>query len=199
MVEKIEELLLGRRPAAAAPQQLGWRGTPRHIPFIADDKHRLRQVERGKSGVERHPEHRVGERYVVVQKAGALRAEHHPAGLLGGEPGAHFAGRLARHHLAADHATVARGGGIDMDEVADRRGDTRIEPRLVEHAIGPACRRHRLFRRPAVARAHQPQIVERAIHHRPRRGADFSPSCGSTRMIAGPPAVPCRRWSVPAI
>ena len=60
-----------------------------------------------------------------------------------------------------------------MHEIADRGLDARVEPRLVEHRIGAARRRDRLVVRPAVARAHEAQIVEAAIHHRPRRGADI--------------------------
>ena len=59
-----------------------------------------------------------------------------------------------------------------MHQIGDRRSARRVEPRLRQHRIGAARRRDSLVGRPAVARAHQAQIVEPAIHHRPRRGPD---------------------------
>ena len=142
-------------------------------PFVADQQHRLSEVQGQKARVERHRQHRVGQGQIVVQEAGTLRPEQDAAGFVRGDAGAHFARRLARRHLAPDHAAVARGGGIDMDEIGDRRRDRRVEPGLVEHRVGAARRGNRPLGRPAVARPHQPQIVERAVHHRPRRGADI--------------------------
>ena len=173
MLEEIQQFVLGRRPA-----ETGMKGLRRRLggggePFVADDHHRLGQVQRRKAGVERHRQHRVGQGQIVVQQPGALRPEQDAAGLVGGDIAAHLARRLARRHLAPDHAAVARGRGIDMDEIGDRRRDRRVEPRLVEHRVGAARRGDRPRRRPAVARPHQPQIVERAVHHRPRRGADI--------------------------
>src|SRR5438105_270616 len=79
---------------------------------------------------------------------------------------------MARRHLAPHHAAVAGRRRIDVDEIGDRRGNVRVKPRLRKHRIGAARRGNSLVRRPAVARTHQPQIVEAAIHHRPRGGAD---------------------------
>jgi hypothetical protein len=43
--------------------------------------------------------------------------------------GAHLGRRPTRRHLTTDKTAVARGGGIDMDEIGDRRFDTRIKSR----------------------------------------------------------------------
>ena len=85
----------------------------------------------------------------------------------------HFGRRLARRHFAPNHAAVARGRSVDMDEIGDRRRDRWVEPRAVEHRVGAARCRRRPFRGPPVARPNQAQIAERAIQHRPRRGTDI--------------------------
>src|SRR6516165_2055811 len=47
MVEEIEELLLGCRPAPASAQGFGWPGRTRREPLVADDQHRLGEVQGG--------------------------------------------------------------------------------------------------------------------------------------------------------
>ena len=88
------------------------------------------------------------------------------------------AAALARRHLAPDHVAVARGRGVDMRRGRRSPPRRRVEPRPVEHRVGPARRRHRPLVGPPVARPHEPQIVEPAIHHRPRRRADILPELG---------------------
>ena len=44
-------------------------------PFVADQQHRLRQVERGKAGIDREGDDPVGERDLLVLQAVALAAE----------------------------------------------------------------------------------------------------------------------------
>src|SRR5262249_37680311 len=99
-------------------------------------------------------------------------AEQNAAGYAGGEETAHLLGGEAWRHLALDHVAVARGRGVDVAEIGDRSGDIGIKTRLVEDAIGAARRRDRLVAGPAVARAHEAQIVEAAIQHRAGRRAD---------------------------
>ena len=60
-----------------------------------------------------------------------------------------------------------------MGKVGNRRGDVGVKPRLIEHPIGAARGSDRLVRGPAVARPHQPKIIETAIQHGARGGADI--------------------------
>jgi len=50
MVEEVEELFFGRRPAPAAAQDFGSSDRTRGEPLIADDQHCLGEIERGEGG-----------------------------------------------------------------------------------------------------------------------------------------------------
>src|SRR5215471_11043071 len=64
VLEEVQQLRFRRRPAAAAAQSFGMRRRrARSEPLVADDQHRLRQVQRREAGVERHRQYRIGERY----------------------------------------------------------------------------------------------------------------------------------------
>jgi hypothetical protein len=60
-----------------------------------------------------------------------------------------------------------------VPQIGDRLSQAGVEPRAVEHRVGAARRGDGFLIGPAVARLDQPQIVESAIEHRPRRGADI--------------------------
>ena len=82
VLDQLIELALGgaARWRAGLPQRCRGAGLE---PLVADQQHRLGQVERAEVGIERHAQHGVGEDQVVVGKAGALRPEQHadPAAL----------------------------------------------------------------------------------------------------------------------
>src|SRR5205814_8193590 len=113
------------------------------------------------------------ERDVIVDEASALGPEEDAAGLLGGDEAVHLLGGTARGQLALYHVAVARGRGVDVGKIGDRGPHIRIEPRLVQDEIGAARGIDRLIGRPAVARPHEAEIVEAAIQHGARRGADI--------------------------
>ena len=102
------ELLLGRRRRLLRHGERQFAALLLE-PFVADDHHRLRQIERGKGRIDRQREDAVGARHLVVFQPVALAPEH---------DGDVLAGRHARRHLGrrlrrADHGfgliVIARG------------------------------------------------------------------------------------------
>ena len=46
-------------------------------PLVSDQKHRLRQIERGIGGIDRKSDDRIGQRHFIIGKSGALGAKQH--------------------------------------------------------------------------------------------------------------------------
>ena len=63
-------------------------------PFVGDDHHRLRQIERGEGRIDRQGDDAIGERDLVVLEPVALAAEHDGDGLAGGDARRHLRPRL---------------------------------------------------------------------------------------------------------
>mgnify|MGYP003693567341 CR=1 FL=1 len=199
MVEEVEVAPLwspaGSRPAAgfrAAAQRRG-------EPLIADDQHTAwARFNDEKAGFRGHWSARYRRAPIVVQEPGALRPDQHAAGFARREPNAHLHGRMARRHLAPSHAAIACRCRVDMDEIGDRRPAPSGRAAPFPARYRRRSPRRPPCRRPAVARPQQ-RISRAAIHHRPAPLVPiFSPSCGSTRMIAKLPDA-FRLRSVPAI
>ena len=173
MAEEVLDLAVRRRPRAPLGQRLRGRiAAGRLEPLVADQQHRLGEVERGVGGVDRHRHDGVGERHVVVVEAGALAPEQHARGLARGPPAAHVGRRLARLDDGLEHVARPRGGGEHVVQVGDRLGGGVEQPDGVEHRGRPGRGAHRLDVGPAVARPHQPEVGETEVEHRARRGAD---------------------------
>jgi len=100
----------------------------------------LGKVERGKGGIERHRDDRVGEGEVVVQKPHPLRPEEEAACPPLVHQGPHLARRLARRHDPLHHVAVARRRGEDVLQIADRRLKACRRAAPLEHRIGAARR-----------------------------------------------------------
>src|SRR3546814_9853872 len=64
-LEEIHQLCLAGRLAAVGLELGRRRGVAGEEPGMADQQHRLGEVQRGEGGIERHRERRVGERDVV--------------------------------------------------------------------------------------------------------------------------------------
>ena len=180
--------LLGRRLRMAARPARRAASRRRLEPFIADQQHRLRQVERGEGRIERHAQHRVGERDVLVHKPGALRPEQDAAGLARGDEAR---GSRRRPRAASRCASPCSGRAPSWHR---RAADRRSPPRPCRRAAPCRARCRRRSPPPAPCRwASRRAAATRRRSVRPQlnmaRAAVpiFSPSCGSTRMMAGPP------------
>ena len=156
-------------------------------PFVADQQHRLRQVERGEAGIDRKSDDAVGERDLLVLQPVALAAEQ-DADLA--------AGRDMGHDLAAPPpparppAWPGRGRARWWRTAASNRR--------------PPPRRYRTARPAPGSGRRRPPRAGRAMFGQPSRGLTirsrdsaklpiaraampiFSPSCGSTRITTGP-------------
>ena len=78
-------------------------------PFVADDHHRLRQIKRGESRIDRQRDDGVGERHLVVFQPVALAAEDDGHVFASGDARRRF----RRRRVGADHGlglvVIARG------------------------------------------------------------------------------------------
>ena len=182
----------GEQAAASAPAAISpaWRTAARRRrqlePFVGDDHHRLRQIERGEGRIDRQRDDAVGERDLVVLEPVALAPEHERDRLAGRHPRRH----LGRRRVRADHrlglVVRARGGGEHESAVGDRVGEPVVQlarcrecgrrrpPSRAPCSFGQPCsgltRRSRDSPKFAMARAAAPI---------------FSPSCGSTSTTTG--------------
>ena len=167
-------------------------------PFVADQQHRLREIERGIGGIGGKGEDRVGERHLVVVEPGALRPEQHAALLVpsratvsamrGGRASARAWPGRARARSRRRRNAGRRWRLPSCRTPAPRRGYARrrrrrhrrppcIRPARGQPAFGLTRRRSS---RPklAMARAHMPILTA---------------SCGRTSTTAGPPPTPAPR------
>ena len=121
-------------------------------PFIADQQHRLRQVERGKTGIDRKGDDAVGERDLLVLQPVALAAEQDADRAAAGDAGHD----LARRGFGRDHRlgliVGARGGGEQQRAVGDRLLDGVEQLDRVQNMVGAGGGALRADVRPAVAR-----------------------------------------------
>ena len=105
-------------------------------PFIADQQHRLRQVERGEAGIDRKGDDAVGERDLLVLQAVALAAEQDADRAAAGDVGHD----LARRGFGRDHrlglVMGPGGGGEQQRAVGDRLLDGVEQLDLVQNMVG---------------------------------------------------------------
>ena len=167
-------------------------------PFIADQQHRLRQVERGEAGIDRKGDDAVGERDLLVLQAVALAAEQDADRAAAGDAGHD----LARGGFGRDHrlglVVGAGGGGEQQRAVGDRLLDGVEQLDLVQNMVGAGggaagCTFGQPSRGLTILKRVSPKLpIARAAMPM------FSPSCGSTRMTTGPAsATPDLVLSVP--
>ena len=186
--KKLQELGLGRRPRLVGHQlacrRLVARPGTTHSRAAAPPGPRLREAKPGLSGTEITASASAICSLTSPMRSGPKRMPHR---LARADALAHLGRGAARGHHPLDHAAMARGGGIDPLQIGDRR--------LRVSKSRAASRRYRRRRHwPPPWRLGQPSrgFTSRRSA-RPQlsmaRAAVpiFSPSCGSTRMIAGPP------------
>ena len=169
-------------------------------PFVGDDHHRLRQIERGEGRIDRQRQDAIGERDLVVLKPVALAAEDDGDRSRRRRYAARSARRLPPRRPRAwpgrgrarsrQRRTCSRRSPLRASSKSSAPSRMRSAPAAIIRALslGQACRgatsRSRDRPKFAMARAAAPI---------------FSPSCGSTRMTIGP-AVAAQSFvlSVPA-
>ena len=128
-------------------------------PFIAHQQHRLREVERGKAGIDRKGDDAVGERDLLVLQAVALAAEQDADLAAAGDAGHDLArGGLRRHHRLG-LIVGARGGGKQQRAVGDRLldGVEQLDP--IQDMVGAGGGALRADIGPAVARIDDAQAA----------------------------------------
>ena len=141
-------------------------------PLVADDQHRLRQVERGEGRIDRQRDDTVGERDFVVLEPVALAPEHHADALAGRDLRRHQLRRLLRRHHRLGLVVRPRRGGEHEGQVGDRGLDGVEQFGLVEDPVGAGGGHPGARIGPAVARLDQTQPRQAEIRHGPRRRAD---------------------------
>jgi hypothetical protein len=129
-------------------------------------------LSEAKRRVDRRGDDDVGHRHLVVLQPPALAPEHDAELLAGRDPACHVARRAFRRQHLLDHVARPRRRGIDEVEVGDGPGAVGMDARPLDHPARPGRGAERLVARPAVARVHQPQIVEAEVGHGARRRAD---------------------------
>ena len=141
--------------------------------LIAHQQHRLRQVQRGKTRIDRKGDDPVGERDLLVLQAVALPAEQDTGPAAGPDMGDDLGGGL----LGADHRlglVVGAGrGGEQQRQVGDRLLDGIEQLRPLQNLVGAGRRPLRGDVRPAVARVDNSQARQREIAHGARGHADI--------------------------
>ena len=164
-------------------------------PFIADQEHRLRQIERGKARIDRKGDDAVGERHLLVLQAVALAAEQDADRAAALD----FAGHLLRGGFRRHHRlglVVGAGGGREQQRAIGDRLLHRVEQfDPVQDMVGAGGRPLRADVRPAVARVDDAQPRQREIAHRARGHADVLAELRLDQDDDGPGRAQSLSWS----
>ena len=141
-------------------------------PFVADQQHRLRQIQRRESGIDRKGDDAIGQRDLLVLQAVTLAPEEDADSASACDLRGHFLrggfGRDDRLGLIVR----ARGGREQQRAVGHRRLHGVEQLRGVEDGVGAGRGAARMHVGPAVARVDDAQPRQAEIAHRPRRHAD---------------------------
>ncbi len=141
-------------------------------PFVADQKHRLRQIERGKTGIDRKGDDPVRQRDLLVLQAVTLPAEQDADRGPLGDLACHLARGGLRGHHRLRLIVGAGGGGKQQRAIGDRLRDRLEQLRMIENMIRAGSGAAGVDVRPAVARIDDSKPGEAEIPHRARRHAD---------------------------
>ena len=171
--EEGEQLLLRRRRGFFRHGEGQLARRAQFEPFVGDDHHGLRQIERSEGRIDRQRENSVGKRDLVVLEPVALAAEHDGDGLAGIDAGRHRHGRFGRADDGLRLVVGARGRGEDERAVADRILEGLVERRAVENGVGADRHDARLGIGPGLPRRDEAQPRQAEIRHRARRRADI--------------------------
>jgi hypothetical protein len=142
-------------------------------PLIPNQKHGLRQVKRGKTGIKRHGNNGIRHGNMFVAHTGAFRPEHHTNFFALANIGTHFRGKPPRGKNRFNSITGTCSCHINTVQIGQRVFFAFKHPGIVDHDIRAGRIGSCPFIGPAIARAHQPQIHQPAIQHCPRRLANI--------------------------
>ena len=161
--EQRDQRLAARRRREQLAREGQARPAARLPPRVADEQHRLGEVERGKVRGDREGDDRVGERHLVVGEADPLAAEHHRGALaLAGRELAHgLLGREDPLHLPA----LPRRGRQHVPAVGDGLGDAAVDRGRVQDVRRARGRLAHALLGPAVLRVDEAQLREAEIRH----------------------------------
>ena len=121
-------------------------------PFVADQEHRLRQVQRGKTRVDREGDDPVGERHLLVLQAVALAAEQDANLATGSDMGHDLACGFHRGDHRLGLVVGPGGGGKQQREIGHRLLDGVEQLGLFKNLVGAGRRPLRRDVGPAVTR-----------------------------------------------
>jgi hypothetical protein len=161
-----------RGPLGALRHRERQRARRKLEPLIADQQHRLRQIERGEAGIDRKGDDPVGERDLLVLQAVTLAAEQDADLAAARDLGRDLARGGGRRDDGLGLIVGARGGGEQQRAVGDRLLDGVEQLDLIQNMIGAGGRALRTDIGPAVARIDDPQARQPEIAHRARGHAD---------------------------
>ena len=175
MGEQVLDFLLGcglralpRQPVLAAYQRrVGLE------PLVADQQHRLGEVDRGIGRVGRHDHQRLGARRVVVVEPALLAPEQERRALARAMEIAQPSGRRARGEHRLHHVAHPRGRGEHVADISDRLFGGGERPCVVEHGFGSGRGGDRLPVGPVAARGDEAHVGQSEIEHRARGRADI--------------------------
>ena len=121
-------------------------------PLIADQQHRLRQVERGEARVDRKGDDPVGERDLLVLESVALTAEQDAGPATAGGMRDDLARRFHRRDHRLGLVVGAGGGRKQQRQIGDRLLDGVEQFGALQNLVGAGRRALRRDVGPAVAR-----------------------------------------------
>ncbi len=161
----------GSRRAGKGPARCSC--ASRHAQLIAEDLHRLGEIERGIFGIGRDHDRGLAKRELLVLESGAFVAEDHRHPL----PGTDAAERLGRGLAGGEegdaHASTPGRGSESEVHVEQRRGELGADLGLGEQFRSPGG--HRLgFRVGEAIGCHQDQAPQAHRSHRAGAGADVA-------------------------
>ena len=176
--QPVQVLLARRRHLGRREARLGDIRRAGHAPGIAHQEHGLGDVQRGEIRIDRERHDLVGKAHFLVGQAEALASEQDARRLAGADPRPQIGGGRLRLAHRLEAVARPRRRRIDEGEVGHRRLDAVIQPGRLDHVVGTRGCRHRPLVRPAVARAHEAQVGQAEIGHRPRHHADILTELG---------------------
>ncbi|MEH2475941.1 hypothetical protein V1284_007385 [Nitrobacteraceae bacterium AZCC 2299] len=141
-------------------------------PLVADQQHRLGEVQRGEAGIDREGDDAIGQRHLFVEQAVALAAEQDGDGAAGGDlPGNFLRGGFRRDHRLG--LVMGTGGGGEQQRTVGHCLLDGVEQfDLVEDVIGTGGGAAGMDVGPAVARIDDAQPGQPEITHGARGHAD---------------------------
>ena len=165
MLEESQHLLLGRRSRIEIIEPFRRRRIARLEPLIADQQHRLGEVQRGKGRVHRHHQRRIRQHHIVIRQPRPLRPEEHACLAAAADHLAQLLCRRLRRQDRLHHVAVARRRRNDIIEIGHCLLAAGMHHHIVDHRVGARRDGARPLVRPAIARIDQAHLGKPEIEH----------------------------------